>query len=103
MRKPLGMIAFGALLLLWGSPARSAEDDGQALLEKRCGRCHGVAADAKSRVKTAPNLWDALQAYTTERLEFELAEGIGSRHLAMPQIQFTPEEIALVKAYLGIE
>ncbi len=83
--------------------AHAAEDPGRALLETRCGRCHGLAAEAKSRLKAAPNLWDTLRSYPTERLEFELAEGIGSRHPGMPQIQFTSEEIALVKTYLEVE
>lgn len=102
MRKSLHAFVFGTLLC-GGSAAAAAEDPGQALLEKRCGRCHGLAAEAKSRLKNAPNLWDTLRAYPAERLDFELAEGIGSRHPAMPQIQFTSDEIVLVKAYLQVE
>lgn len=103
MEKPFRALVSGVLLFgLGGSPA-VAEDPGRALLEKRCGRCHGLAAEAESRLKAAPNLWETLRAYPTERLDFELAEGIGSRHPAMPQIQFTSEEIALVKTYLQIE
>jgi mono/diheme cytochrome c family protein len=103
MRKSLRTIILGALLLCGDSAARAAEDPGRDLLEARCGRCHAVAADAQSRLKAAPNLWDTLRAYPVDRLEFELAEGIGSRHPAMPQIQFTSDEIALVKAYLQVE
>ncbi|WP_334145426.1 c-type cytochrome [Hyphomicrobium sp.] len=96
----IGLIAF---LAGAAGATQAAEDPGGALLETRCGRCHGIAAEAKSRLKAAPNLSDTLRAYPTDRLEFELAEGIGSRHPGMPQIQFTSEEIALVKAYLEVE
>ncbi|MCC7252724.1 cytochrome c [Hyphomicrobium sp.] len=103
MRKPLCALAFGALLCVDGSPARAADDAGKALLTARCGRCHAIAANEKSRLKNAPNLWDTLRSYPTDRLEFELAEGIGSRHIPMPQIQFTSDEITLITAYLQVE
>ncbi|WP_072390615.1 cytochrome c [Hyphomicrobium sp. CS1GBMeth3] len=92
-----------AALLVCAGEARAAEDVGEALLERRCGRCHAVTADASSRVKTAPNLWETLRSYPPERLVFELAEGIGSRHLGMPQIQFTSDEIWAVQVYLSRE
>jgi mono/diheme cytochrome c family protein len=85
------------------APASSlaAEDpDGRALLEHHCGRCHALAADAQSPLAKAPNLAIVLASYPEERLEFELAEGIGSRHRDMPQVQFTTEEIAAIKHYL---
>jgi mono/diheme cytochrome c family protein len=77
--------------------------DGRALLERHCGRCHGLAADAQSPLAKAPNLWIVLSSYPEERLEFELAEGIGSRHRDMPQVQFTAEQIAAIKGYLHPE
>lgn len=83
--------------------AHAATDEamqGKALLERNCGRCHGLAADAQSPLAAAPNLWIVLGAYPAERLEFELAEGIGSRHPDMPQVQFTAEDIARIESYL---
>jgi len=103
MRKSFHTIGLITFLAGGAGAAQAAEDPGAGLLDARCGRCHGIAAEAKSRLKAAPNLWDTLRAYPTDRLEFELAEGIGSRHPGMPQIQFTSEEIALVKAYLEVE
>jgi mono/diheme cytochrome c family protein len=103
MKKSFHSISLIAFLASVTGAAHAAEDPGGVLLETRCGRCHGLAAEAKSRLKAAPNLWDTLRSYPAERLEFELAEGIGSRHPGMPQIQFTSEEIALVKAYLEVE
>jgi mono/diheme cytochrome c family protein len=101
MRKVASFLVCAALLPAWGSPSRSAESEGRKLLESRCGRCHAVTAGEKSALPNAPNLRETLGAYGSERLEFELAEGIGSRHPAMPQIQFTADEIASIEAYLA--
>ena len=83
------------------TPGLAAEvADGRALLERHCGRCHALSADAQSPLAKAPNLAIVLESYPQERLEFELAEGIGSRHPDMPQVQFTAEEITAIKHYL---
>ena len=74
---------------------------GRSLLEKNCGRCHALAAGALSPLKEAPNLWIVLRSFPSERLEFELSEGIGSRHKDMPQIQFSSEEIERIENYLA--
>jgi mono/diheme cytochrome c family protein len=88
-------------LVAGASPGRAAEgNDGQALLESNCGRCHAVTAGAASPLKQAPNLYTVLGSYPGERLEFELAEGIGSRHRFMPQIQFSAEDISAIYYYL---
>lgn len=90
-----------ALLLMCAGPGRAAEDrDGKELLESNCGRCHAVSAGETSRLKEAPNLWIVLRSYPRERLDFELAEGIGSKHRDMPQIQFDPKQIDSIEAYL---
>lgn len=36
-----------------------------------------------------------------EMLQFDLAEGFGSRHRDMPQIQFSDEQIDAILNYLG--
>jgi len=95
------ILVLQALIIACTCPANSDTSDGQSLLKKRCGRCHAVSADSKSPIGAAPNLWDKLRSYPSERLDFELAEGMGSRHPAMPQIQFTSEEIAAVQSYLS--
>jgi len=89
-----------AVLVCGAQAALAATSEGQALLEKNCSRCHAVTAGATSPLKEAPNLWDKLGSYPNERLEFELAEGIGSTHETMPQIQFTDEEITAIYYYL---
>lgn len=82
-------------------PPLSAEtSEGKALLERNCGRCHAVATGETSPLAQAPNLFTVLGSYPDERLDAELAEGIGSHHKEMPQIQFTDEEITAIYYYL---
>ncbi len=97
--------AIGALLVLATecSAASHVEIEaakGKALLERNCSRCHGVTAGAESPLKQAPNLSIVLSAWPTERLDMELADGVGSRHPDMPQIQFSPEEITSIYYFL---
>jgi cytochrome c len=84
-----------------GTGEAAEGEAGRALLEKNCGRCHALAAGALSPLKEAPNLWIVLRSFPSERLEFELSEGIGSRHKDMPQIQFASEEIERIENYLS--
>lgn len=90
----------GVLALVWATGSWAAGESGKILLERHCGRCHALAADTPSPLAKAPNLWTSLRSYPTDRLEFELAEGIGSRHPEMPQIQFTSDEIQSIESYL---
>lgn len=92
----------GLLFLCCSVPAHAADSEsGKDLLQKNCGRCHALAAGTLSPLKEAPNLWVVLRSYPTERLEFELAEGIGSRHKDMPQIQFSSDDIYKIESYLS--
>lgn len=100
MQTAMRAMGLPILILGFASPASSGETGGQSILQDRCGRCHAVTAQSESPVTLAPNLWEKLRSYPPERLEFELAEGMGSRHPDMPQIQFSSEEIVAVQVYL---
>lgn len=95
-----------ALLAIGMSRALAADGsgtamDGKALLEKHCGRCHSIEATGESPLKAAPPLREIYLRYPIEQLEYGLAEGLGSRHREMPQIQFSTEEISGILNYLG--
>jgi mono/diheme cytochrome c family protein len=75
--------------------------DGRAVLEKHCASCHSLGKTGESPLKQAPPLREIYRSYPIARLEFELSEGIGSRHRDMPQIQFSTEEIAKILEYLS--
>ena len=101
MRLPVRAALICVALACYMRPGLAAESsDGRAILERNCGRCHAVAPGDASPLKKAPNLAIVLGSYPGERLELELAEGIGSRHRDMPQIQFSAEEITSIYYYL---
>ena len=78
----------------------SKATNGKALLATHCARCHSIDKTGSSPLRNAPPLRYIYRDYPIERLEFELSEGIGSRHPAMPQIQFLTEQIDTIVKYL---
>ena len=83
-----------------GSAHADQAADGKALLERNCGRCHAVVPGADSPRNGAPNLSIVLESYPAERLQLELAEGIRPKHPEMPQVRFSPSDIANIYYYL---
>ena len=93
-----------ALLALGASDALAANTDamdGKALLEKNCGRCHSLEASGASPLPQAPPLREVYLKYPIDQLEEGFAEGMGSRHRDMPQIQFSDDQVAAILNYLG--
>jgi cytochrome c len=81
--------------------AEQAAVDGKAVLEANCGRCHATEAADSSPLPEAPPLRQIYVQYPIEQLETGFAEGMGSRHRDMPQIQFSEEQVAAILIYLG--
>jgi cytochrome c len=93
-----------ALLMLGIPGARGADNtaaDGKAILQKNCSRCHSIAATGASPLPQAPPLREVYLKYPIEQLEGGFAEGMGSKHQAMPQIQFSSEQVTAILNYLG--
>jgi cytochrome c len=93
-----------AVLLVSAQGAMAAPNAGAAgkvLLEQNCSRCHSIAAKGESPLAKAPPLRDIYLRYPIDQLEQGFAEGMGSRHRDMPQIQFSDEQVAAILAYLG--
>ena len=91
---PIGMGTLAA-------DASGSEISGKRLLEKHCSRCHSIQATGESPLKGAPPLREIYLKYPIEQLEYGFAEGMGSRHREMPQIQFSTEEVSAILSYLG--
>jgi mono/diheme cytochrome c family protein len=81
--------------------AHSSEGEGKALLEAKCGRCHALDATGDSPLAQAPPLREVYLKYPIDQLEQGFAEGMGSRHRDMPQIQFSDEQVWAILTYLG--
>ena len=82
-------------------PASAAESEGKAILEKNCGRCHSLEASSESPLPQAPPLREVYLKYPIDQLEEGFAEGMGSKHRDMPQIQFSPGQVGAILNYLG--
>jgi cytochrome c len=85
--------------------AAHAEDaglvrQGEALVSKECGRCHGVGRTDASRHPQAPVFRSLSKRYPIESLEEALGEGIISGHPDMPEFQFDADDVGAIIAYL---
>jgi mono/diheme cytochrome c family protein len=98
-------VVFVALLVGSAGGALAADDTdaaaGKALLEAHCVKCHSIAATGESPLPKAPPLRQVYLKYPIEQLEEGFAEGMGSRHRDMPQIQFSPDQVSAILSYLG--
>ena len=99
------LVPLAVLTVLTGDALATGKDrtavDGASLLENHCARCHSIAATGNSPLNKAPPLREVYLKYPIQQLESGFAEGMGSRHLGMPQIQFSSEEVAAILDYLG--
>ena len=82
-------------------PAYAAGSEGKAIFENNCGRCHSLGASGESPLPQAPPLREVYLKYPIDQLEQGFGEGMGSKHRDMPQIQFSPDQVAAILNYLG--
>lgn len=74
--------------------------DGRALLETNCARCHAVSGVGPSPLPKAPTMREVARKYNPDNLGEALAEGIVTGHPEMPEFVFEPDEIAAIIDYL---
>jgi mono/diheme cytochrome c family protein len=82
------------------APSGQLRSRGKALLQENCGRCHAVGAVGRSPLKEAPPMRAIYGRFSPRELQAELREGMVSRHRAMPQIEFSDEDVDAILAYL---
>lgn len=73
---------------------------GKAVLQENCGRCHAIEAAGESPLRQAPPMRDIYARFAPRELQAELKEGMVSKHRAMPQIDFSDEDVDAILAYL---
>ncbi len=105
-RRAREALAALALVAIGASGASAANDadaalDGKAILAKNCARCHAIEATGDSPLAKAPPFRQVYLEYPIEQLEEGFAEGMGSRHRDMPQIQFSQDQVSAILSYLG--
>ena len=103
---PNVMLVFWLSLLVSGATGNAAspagnESNGRMLLQKNCSRCHSIDPTGQSPLEQAPPLREIYLRYPVEQLEYGFAEGMGSKHQEMPQIQFSSEQVSAILDYLG--
>jgi cytochrome c len=92
----------GLSLCLLATAADSSPPSGRGkvLLQQNCGRCHAIGPVGRSPLKQAPPVRDIYARFDPRELQAELREGMVSRHQAMPQIDFSDEDVDAILAYL---
>jgi mono/diheme cytochrome c family protein len=98
-----GLIA--GLLVCLSLTANAADSSqlssrGKVILQQNCGRCHAIEAVGDSPLKQAPPMRDVYARFDPRELQAELREGMVSKHRAMPQIDFSDEDVDAILAYL---
>jgi cytochrome c len=93
------------LLVSWSAASNAAttgelRSRGKALLQEHCSRCHAIGARGKSPLEGAPPMRTIYARFAPRELQAELTEGMVSRHRAMPQIEFSDEDVDAILAYL---
>ena len=91
--------------MCWSATANAAtttelRSRGKALLQENCGRCHASGAVGSSPLKAATPMRDVYAKFAPRELQAELREGVVARHRAMPQIDFSDEDVDAILAYL---
>jgi mono/diheme cytochrome c family protein len=75
-------------------------EDGRAIAEAQCARCHAVHPEGVSPNPRAPVFRTILARYDENVLARELVDGMGVAHAPMPQFQFDPKGTDALIAYL---
>jgi hypothetical protein len=75
-------------------------EDGRAIAEAQCARCHAVGPEGVSPNPHAPVFRTILSRYDAKVLARELVDGMGVAHAPMPQFQFDPKGTDALIAYL---
>jgi mono/diheme cytochrome c family protein len=95
--------SIAALILAASSQASLAAspiEQGRALIEANCARCHAIGLEGASPFSPAPPFRTLGRRYPLADLEEALAEGIVTAHPAMPEFTFEPDQIAAIIAYM---
>lgn len=83
-----------------GASAGSAIEDGRAVAEEQCGRCHAPGVEGDSPRADAPPFRTILSRYRADTLTEELISGIKVGHPDMPQFELNPQGVDSLIAYL---
>ena len=81
-------------------PNPAMVEDGHAIAQAQCSRCHAIGPEGVSPNRSAPVFRTILSRYDQDVLANELIDGISVAHRPMPQFQFDPQGADALIAYL---
>lgn len=82
-----------------GAELDALAEDGRAIAETQCARCHAIGEYGDSPNPMAPTFRTVLSRYRADVLEEELINGIRVSH-PMPEFQFNPQGVDALIMYL---
>lgn len=82
-----------------GAELDALANDGRAIAEAQCARCHAVGEYGESPNRAAPVFRTLLSRYRADVLQEELIAGIQVAH-PMPEFQFNPQGAEALRVYL---
>jgi cytochrome c len=94
------IMALSACATQEAPPRAAVEQRGLQIAQTNCGSCHAVGRSGDSTAPEAPPFRRLSENYRVSNLEEALAEGISVGHPAMPQFEFSPEDVDALVAYL---
>lgn len=96
----VALLLLGACASQPDASAPNAEARGQTLVAQNCASCHAIGRSGESPAPEAPPFRTLSQNYRVNTLEEALAQGISVGHPAMPNFEFSPNDVDAVIAYL---
>src|SRR3569623_2316139 len=95
-------IAAGSIVLALaaGAQAQDPAEQGRALLQENCARCHAIGKTDVSPLEAAPPFRVISQSYELDRFGRYLQRGIASTHPDMPEYRIDEDTAPAVVAYL---
>src|SRR5690242_4155226 len=103
LNRPLRLALIALLFSVVAAPAqnrRAPESRGEALVSKKCARCHAIGRTGLSTHPEAPPFRTLGQRYPIEALAEGLAEGLSSGHPDMPEFRFEVRDVNAILTYL---
>jgi mono/diheme cytochrome c family protein len=83
-----------------GPSAMESLTVGEAVVQRNCAMCHAVGATGASPKPEAPPFRELFRRFDVDEMGEGQAQGILTRHPAMPEFRLTPQELIGVIRYL---
>lgn len=94
------LVLFGTATLA-DEPPEEGVEEGRAMAQKLCARCHAIGLKGDSPFEDAPPFRTMGKQWPIDSLAEAFAEGIVVGHPSMPPFQFEPDQIGALLNYMS--